>query len=113
MKSKLKLNDMVNGWFVGNFNPSLIKTEDVEVAIKKYQAKECEDRHYHKIATEVTVVLDGEVEMNGVKCTAGDIVVMEPFKSTDFIAISDATIVVVKHPGATNDKYIGSWKKND
>ena len=30
------LDNMVNGWFVGNFNPSILKNTDTEVAIKKY-----------------------------------------------------------------------------
>lgn len=29
-----RLEDMVKGWFVGNFEPTLIKTNDVEVAVK-------------------------------------------------------------------------------
>ena len=32
-----KLEDMTRGWFVGNFTPSLLKTNDVEVAIQKYK----------------------------------------------------------------------------
>jgi hypothetical protein len=33
-----KLDRMVKGWFVGNFEPTVIKTNDVEVAVKKYKA---------------------------------------------------------------------------
>ena len=32
------LNKMTKGWFVGNFEPTLIKTTDVEVAVKEYRA---------------------------------------------------------------------------
>lgn len=32
-----KLEDMTKGWFIGNFNPSLLKTNDVEVAVKSYK----------------------------------------------------------------------------
>ena len=45
--------------------------------------------------------------MNGVIYQAGDIVIMEPNDATDFEAIEDNTVnVVVKIPGANNDKYI-------
>ncbi len=64
-----KLDRMVKGWFVGNFEPTVIKTNDVEVAVKKYKAGDYEPAHYHKIATEVTVIVSGEVEMNGVRYT--------------------------------------------
>ncbi len=32
------LDEMVKGWFVGNFNPTVLSTNDVEVAVKKYKA---------------------------------------------------------------------------
>ena len=101
-----KLDEMVKGWFIGNFSPSLFSTNDVEVGIKKYKAGDYEASHHHKIATEFTVVLDGEVEMSGKVYKNGDIVKIAPGVSTDFKALSDVTTVVVKIPGASNDKYI-------
>lgn len=102
---KAALGDMVKGWFVGNFDPSLYKTNDVEVAVKKYRAGDCETAHFHKIATELTVVLSGKVRMNGIEYAPGDIIVMEPGDVTDFEALTDAENVVVKIPGVNNDKY--------
>lgn len=102
-----KLDDMIKGWFIGNFEPSLLKTNDVEVAVKTYKEGDSEERHYHKIATEYTVIISGRVRMNGVEYAAGDIVVMEPGESTDFECLEDGTKnVVVKIPGANNDKYV-------
>lgn len=100
-----KLNKMVKGWFIGNFEPTVIKTDDVEVAVKKYRAGDYEPAHYHKIATEVTVIVIGEVEMNGIRYSEGDIIVIEPNESTDFRVIKDTITTVVKYPGAANDKY--------
>lgn len=101
-----KLDNMTKGWFIGNFDPSLYKTNDVEVAVKSYKAGDHEDKHYHKIATEYTVIIDGEVEMNGIRYKKNDIIVMEPGDTTDFRAITDCMNVVVKIPGANNDKYL-------
>ncbi len=100
-----KLSDMTKGWFVGNFEPTLYKTNDVEVAVKSYAAGAYENKHYHKIATEITVVTKGTIHMNGVEYSAGDIIIMEPNEATDFYAVTDAENVVVKLPGANNDKY--------
>lgn len=101
-----KLNDMVKGWFVGKFSPTIYSTNDVEVAVKSYKAGEYEQEHYHKIATEITVIVSGIVRMNGVEYKEGDIIVMEPNDVTDFYAVTDAVNTVVKIPGASNDKYI-------
>lgn len=103
---KARLEDMVRGWFVGNFEPTLYKTGDVEVGVKHYKAGDAEEWHYHKIATEITVILEGEVEMNGVRHVSGDILTIPPGEGTDFRAITDVTTVVVKLPGASNDKYL-------
>jgi mannose-6-phosphate isomerase-like protein (cupin superfamily) len=103
---KDNLNDFFKGWFIGNFSPTLIKTNEVEVGIKKYKAGDYESAHHHKIATEVTVILSGEVEMNGVKYVSDDIIVIDPNESTDFRCLTDVVTVVVKYPGANNDKYV-------
>ena len=39
-----KLNDMVRGWFVGNFTPTLYKTNDCEVAYKTYNKGDKEQK---------------------------------------------------------------------
>jgi hypothetical protein len=103
---RFDLDSFIKGWFVGNFDPSVIKTNDVEVGVKKYKAGDYESSHYHKVATEITVIVYGEVEMNGAKYVSGDVIVIEPNERTDFKCLTDVVTVVVKHPGANNDKYI-------
>ena len=102
---KYKLEDMIKGWFIGNFEPSLYTTNDVEVGIKKYSAGDYENAHYHKIATEFTVIISGTVEMNGVQYFENEIIKIIPGVKTNFKAITDVVTVVVKLPGANNDKY--------
>lgn len=101
-----KLDEMIKGWFVGNFEPTLIKTNDVEVAVKDYKKGDYEEKHYHKIATEITVINSGRVKMNNVEYKKGDIIVIEPNDVTDFESLEDGTqTTVVKFPGANDDKY--------
>ncbi len=101
-----KLADMFKGWFVGNFEPTIYRTNDVEVAIKEYSAGDYEDAHYHKIATEITVIQSGRVKMFDKIFNSGDIIVVEPNDATDFTALEDSVTIVVKIPGANNDKYL-------
>lgn len=102
-----RLDRMVKGWFVGDFSPTVLKTRAVEVAVKRYAAGEKEDRHHHKIATELTVIVSGRVRMNGREYGTDDIVAISPGEGTDFEVLDDAVTVVVKLPGASNDKYHG------
>lgn len=102
------LERMVKGWFVGNFEPTVLRTNAVEIAIKEYKKGDCEEKHHHKIAIEITVVTRGRIRMNGIEYKKGDIIVMEANESTDFECLEDGTqSVVVKYPGANNDKYPG------
>lgn len=101
-----KLKDMFRGWVVGNFEPSLYKTDDVEVAVKNYKAGDKEEKHYHKIATEITIISSGRVLMNGVVYNSGDIITIEPGEATDFEALKDTITTVVKIPCVKDDKYI-------
>lgn len=107
---KSNLSEMKLGWFVGNFEPSLYKTNDVEIGVKSYAKGEAEERHYHKIATEITVIVSGKVKMNNEIYEKGDILVIPPNFSTDFEALEDTVTTVAKLPGANNDKYIGDSK---
>ena len=88
------LDKMIGGWFIGNFEPSLFKTNDCEVAVKRYNKGD-------------TVIINGRVKMNGIEYGAGSIITMEPNEVTDFECLEDGTVnVVVKIPGANNDKYV-------
>lgn len=107
-KSKLKtfnLDDMKGGWFVGDFVPTTLRSEECEVACKRYKAGDAEERHVHKVATEVTLVVSGRVRMNGVECVANTVVLLEPGVSSDFQALEDAVIIAVKVPSVKGDKY--------
>lgn len=101
-----KIENMIRGWFIGNFEPTIIKTTDVEVAVKSYKKGDYESAHYHKIATEITVVVYGKVKMFDKDFFAGDIIIAEPGDITDFSALEDSVCTVVKYPGINADKYI-------
>lgn len=97
---------MVKGWFIGNFSPSIVQSKDVEAAVKIYKAGEYESEHYHKVATEITVIVSGTVQMMGKEHGCGDILLIEPGETTDFLALTDTVTVVLKLPSVRNDKYL-------
>jgi len=101
-----KLDTFFKGWVVGNFEPSLFKTNDFEVAVKEYKTGDYEQKHYHKVATEITIITDGLVRMNGVVYTKGDVITIEPGEATDFKVLYDTTTTVIKFPCVEGDKYL-------
>lgn len=100
------IDEMINGWFVGNFHPSALVTDACEVALKKYSMGESEVEHYHKIATEITLVASGKVKMLGEIWSEGQIIVLNPGEKTAFEALQDSVLVVVKVPGVKADKFL-------
>lgn len=100
-----QLQTMVGGWFVGDFSPAALNTRACEVACKTYQKGDREPRHLHRVATEVTLILNGRARMCGRVCEPGDILVLEPGEATDFEALDDLMTVVVKLPSVKGDKY--------
>lgn len=101
-----RLEDMTRGWFVGNFEPTAYKTESCEVAVKKYNAGDKEEVHYHKLADEITFILSGEISINNKIFAQGDIIVVNKSEKVAFKSITNSVTVVVKQPSAKNDKYI-------
>ncbi len=102
---RARLDDMVKGWFVGDFAPSALRTRACEVAVKRYAAGTVEAAHVHTVAVEVTLVLEGQVEMAGTRLGVGDIAVVEPGEPSSFRALTDAVLVVVKEPSVAGDKH--------
>lgn len=99
------INDMIKGWFVGDFYPSILKTKDFEAGVKEYKKGEKEGKHVHKIGTEITVIVRGKVIMCDRVIKEGEMILMEPGVATSFEALEDTITFVVKNPSAIGDKY--------
>ena len=99
-----RLEDMIGGWFVGNFSPTVFKTSDVEVSYKKHPKGEIWDVHYHEKVTEVNLLVRGQMILQGKKLVSGDIFTLDPYEIADPEFLEDCEIVCVKFPGITNDK---------
>lgn len=100
------LNDFKGGWFVGNFLPTILPSDEVEVSIKRYKAGDYDAKHVHKVADEVTVIVEGVVKMNDIGYRADDVIWIEKGDETDFLAVTDAVTCVVKIPCVKGDKYL-------
>jgi len=102
---KYRIEDFKGGWFIGNFEPSLFKTNEFECSIKLHPKGEVWEKHYHKIAKEYNYVFKGIVEIDGQEYKEGDIFVINPGFVVDPIFKEDCTICCVKTPCVIGDKY--------
>jgi quercetin dioxygenase-like cupin family protein len=96
---------MVNGWFIGDFSPSVWRTSKFEVAHMKHKKEERPRPHYHKEATEITVVVKGTVQINEQVFSVGDIFMVFPDEKVAPYILEDTEVIVVKIPSVLGDKY--------
>ena len=101
-----KLNDMKDGWFIGNFLPSALKTKDFEVCYKKHTKNEFWDKHYHEKIHEVNLLVKGKMLINDIELNEGDIFIIEPYYVSKPTFLEDCELVIVKTPSITDDKII-------
>lgn len=101
----LNIKDMVGGWFIGNFEPSAYKNEMFEVCLKKHPKGDVWDMHYHKVATEINLLVEGSMRFQDRILSAGDIFIVYPWEVSNPEFLADCTVVIVKVPSILNDKY--------
>ena len=99
------LNKHTNGWFIGDFEPSLLKTNDFEVAVHHYSPTTQCYPHIHKIATEYNCIISGSLIASGKELKTGDIFIYGANEISDVKFLEDTVLVIVKTPSIPNDKY--------
>lgn len=99
------IKEFVNGWFIGNFSPTLLKTENFEVAHHFYPKGFKGTKHTHKIGTEYNYIISGNLIVSGKMLDAGDIFVYEPNDVSDVVFLENTNLIIVKTPSIPGDKY--------
>ena len=97
----------------GEFDKSPVRImKDTEVAIFTHHASQ--DRHYHKLGTEIYMVLEGrmtiEVEGTDYSLTAGDMIVVNPCAAHQVRPEDSEFIcrVITTNCGGASDKYLAA-----
>lgn len=93
------------GWIIGNFDNSVLKTEEFELGIKNYKSGEFNPNHLHKLSKEINFIVSGIVKFNEEYFGAGDVVVVEENECSFFECIEDCCIVVARNKSISTDKY--------
>lgn len=102
---KFDIKDMIRGWFIGNFEPTVLKTESFEVGLLSHKKQEQWPEHVHKIATEYNVLLKGSMAVNGTEIKEGEIFIIEPGESSRPEFFEDCKVLCIKVPSVIGDKY--------
>ena len=101
-----RIEDTEKGWFIGNFPKTAFKSKDFEVSWRIHPAGESWDLHYQENATEINLLISGEMVLNGVRLSSGDVFILDPYEITDVKFIKECSVVCVKTPSIPDDKIV-------
>ena len=65
-----------------------------------------EAAHFQRIATEVTVVLAGEVRMGEINLVEDDVLIIYKDEVCDFEALTDCKVLGIKFPSLPGDRIL-------
>ena len=101
-----KITDFLRGWFIGDFEPTVYKTNDFEVGYLQHKKGERWPAHFHKESIEINYLVKGVMTIQGNLLNSGDLFVIEKGEVADPIFHEDCELVVVKVPSLPKDKYL-------
>jgi quercetin dioxygenase-like cupin family protein len=101
-----KITDYFRGWFIGDFENSILRTKDFEVGLLTHKKGEVWPAHYHKEAIEYNVLVKGKMLIKDKELSDGDVFIFEKGEVADPIFLEDCTVVCVKVPSIPTDKYV-------
>ena len=101
-----RIEDTEKGWFIGNFPKAAFESKDFEVSWRIHPAGESWDLHYQENSTEINLLISGEMVLNGVRLSSGDVFILDPYEITDVQFIKECSVVCVKTPSIPDDKIV-------
>lgn len=102
---KHNIQDFWRGWFIGNFEPSVLKTDQFEVGVLHHAKGEIWPAHYHQVGTEYNVLLEGKMFVGNQTINKGDVFIFEPGEVAAPEFLEDCTVLCIKTPSIPGDKY--------
>lgn len=109
----IKDNSKENGWFYGHFADNLLlQSSLVEVAWQDISEKKAEpsDKHIHKKAVEINIVISGEMRLTindqPITVSAGNFYIVYPGAVVNQVEADKGTVnICIKAPSVKGDKY--------
>lgn len=101
-----KLEDYTRGWIIGDFVPSILKTESFEVGIVSYTKGQYWPTHRHNFCNEYNVLLRGLLKINDQIIYPNEIFIINKGEITKPEFLEDCQILCVKVPSIPTDKEI-------
>lgn len=100
------IKDFKGGWILGDFEPSLLRTKDFEVAYHQYASGQFWDTHTHRYTTEYNILIEGSMRVCDKDLYTGDVFVIHPGEIAAPVYQTDCKVIIIKIPSIPGDKII-------
>ena len=106
------IDEFTNGWFIGDFTPSLFKNPFFEVAHQHHKKGVIGDKHFHKVTTELTYIVKGSMTINNTDTMetqtlkSGHMFTFFANEISSVEFLEDSDLIVVRWPSIPSDKYM-------
>jgi ribulose-bisphosphate carboxylase large chain len=100
------IENMLRGWFIGDFEPSILRTNKFEVGLLTHKAGEKWPYHIHDHVTEYNYIVSGKMIINDKYYFTDDMFMFEPGHPAVPIFLEDCVVVCIKTPSIPSDKRI-------
>ena len=104
--TQIDTKDYIRGWVIGNFNPSIKKIKEYEIALLLHKKGEIWDFHYHKEAIEINILLTGKMLLNNIEIVQNEIFIIQKNIIACPFFLEDCNILCIKIPSVPGDKII-------
>jgi len=94
-----------NGWFIGDFDPSLLKTKNFECGVKFMKQGDVNPAHYHSESVEINYVCYGKVMFNDILFESDSIILIEKNECSEFKCVENCCLFIVRDGSNVRDKY--------
>jgi len=98
------IDQMKQGWFIGDFEPSAFRTHGVEVCARLHQQGEKWQKHFHEHSYEVNFLKEGQMTICGETICGNSIFVIAPNEIADPEFLTNCFVVTVRIPYMVGDK---------
>lgn len=102
---KTSLSKFKGGWIIGNFEPSLIKTNQFEISIKKIPKGYLDKPHYHLGGSEYNVLVSGKLRQLNTDISADEIFIFQAGEVAQVEALEDSVVIAIRNYSDPADKY--------
>jgi hypothetical protein len=94
------------GWMIGDFEPSFLRRKTYEVGYGTHSNDQQNFFHVHEYITEVNLLLEGELNINGHDIKPGSVFIIPPGYICCPLFTKDCKIICVKTPSIPSDKVL-------